>query len=80
MGRPPRLTPGRPSVFSFHSFGSACPRGITHARQVVPLLLLAGLVWECLAPLWKAGAVFDPWDFLAYQVGGGLYLLLRRSK
>ncbi len=55
-------------------------RGITHARQVVPLLLLAGLVWECLAPLWKAGAVFDPWDFLAYQVGGGLYLLLRRSK
>lgn len=52
-------------------------RGLTRARQVVPLLLLAGVVWECLAPLWKAGAVFDPWDFPAYQAGGALYLLLR---
>ena len=48
-------------------------------RQTVPLLLVCGLVWEVLAPLWKAGAVFDPWDFLAYQLGGGLWLLLSRS-
>lgn len=53
-------------------------RELTRARQVVPLLLLAGLVWECLTPLWKAGAVFDPWDFLAYQAGGALYLLQKR--
>ena len=45
-------------------------------------LLLCGLVWEVLAPLWKTGAVFDPWDLLAYQVGGLLWLALssRRSK
>ena len=47
-------------------------------RQTVPLLLLCGLVWEVLAPFWKAGAVLDPWDFLAYQAGGGLFLLLPR--
>ena len=47
-------------------------------RQTVPLLLFCGLVWEVLAPLWKAEAVFDPWDFLAYQAGGLLWLACRR--
>ncbi|MGI5963585.1 MAG: hypothetical protein ACOX7N_07735 [Lawsonibacter sp.] len=45
-------------------------------KQTVPLLLICGLVWEVLAPFWKAGAVFDLWDFVAYQVGGFLWLLL----
>ena len=49
-------------------------RSVKHA---VPLLLACGLVWEVLAPLWKAGAVFDPWDFVAYQAGGLLYLTAR---
>lgn len=40
------------------------------------LLLLCGSVWECLAPVWKEGAVFDPWDFAAYQLGGLLYLFI----
>ena len=48
-------------------------------RQTVPLLLACGLVWEGLAPFWKAGAVFDPWDFLAYQAGGLAYLLVCRT-
>ncbi len=48
-------------------------------RHTVPLLLACGLVWEVLAPLWKAGAVFDPWDFLAYQAGGLLWLAGRGS-
>lgn len=47
-------------------------------RAIVPFLLLCGLVWEVLAPLWKAGAVFDPWDFPAYQAGGALWFLLQR--
>lgn len=47
-------------------------------KQTVPLLLVCGLVWEVLAPLWKVGAVFDPWDFVAYQAGGLLWLLLSR--
>ena len=45
-------------------------------KQTVSLLLVCGLVWEVLAALWKAGAVFDPWDFVAYQAGGFLWLLL----
>lgn len=47
-------------------------------RRTVPFLLVCGLVWEVLAPLWKAGAVFDPWDFLAYQLGGACWLAARR--
>lgn len=43
-------------------------------RQTVPLLLVCGLVWEAAAPLWKPGAVFDPWDFAAYQAGGAIWL------
>ncbi len=44
------------------------------------LLLFCGVVWECLAPAMKPSAVFDPWDFLAYQCGGGIYFLLYRPK
>lgn len=47
-------------------------------NRTVPLLLVCGFVWEVLAPLWKAGAVFDPWDFLAYQAGGAVWLAARR--
>ena len=46
---------------------------------IAPLLLGAGLIWECLAPLWKCGAVFDWWDFPAYQLGGLLYVLLHNG-
>lgn len=53
-------------------------RPLTRLHHTVPLLLICGLVWEILAPLWKAGAVFDPWDFLAYQAGGLVYLSARR--
>lgn len=37
-------------------------------------LLGCALVWECAAPLLKPEAVFDLWDFAAYQLGGMLYL------
>lgn len=47
--------------------------------QTVPFLLLCALVWEGLSPMWKPGAVFDPFDFLAYQAGGVIYLLLTRG-
>lgn len=47
-------------------------------RRTVPFLLACGLVWELLAPIWRAGAVFDPWDFLAYQIGGTCWLAIRR--
>lgn len=47
-------------------------------KQVVPFLLFCGLIWEVCAPLFKPDAVFDPWDFLAYQAGGFLWLLTSR--
>lgn len=42
-------------------------------------VLACGLVWEVLAPLWKPSAVFDPWDLLAYQAGGALWLCFSRK-
>lgn len=49
-------------------------------RAAVPFLLLCALVWEVLAPLWKPEAVGDPWDLLAYQAGGLVWLAVRRVK
>lgn len=43
-------------------------------KQTVPFLLLCGLVWEYLTPIWKASAVCDPLDLIAYQAGGLLWL------
>lgn len=43
-------------------------------KQVAPFLLFCGLIWEVGAPLFKPNAVFDPWDFAAYQAGGLLWL------
>ena len=49
-------------------------------RAAVPFLFLCALVWEVLAPLWKPEAVGDPWDLLAYQAGGLVWLAVRRVK
>ena len=49
-------------------------------RAAAPFLLLCALVWEVLAPLWKPEAVEDPWDLLAYQAGGLVWLTVRRVK
>lgn len=46
----------------------------------VPFLLLCGFFWEVLSPLWNSGTVFDPWDFLAYQVGGAVWFLLVKRR
>jgi len=54
-------------------------RPMTSWRQTVPFVLVCSLVWETAAPLWKAGAVFDLWDFFAYQAGAGLWLAGRRA-
>lgn len=53
-------------------------RPAMRAQHVIPLLLICGLVWEVLAPLWKTGAVFDLWDFVAYLAGGLLWLLSQK--
>ena len=47
-------------------------------KQVVLFLLFCGLIWEVCAPAFKPGAVFDLWDFAAYQAGGFLWLFIGR--
>ena len=47
---------------------------------VLALMLAAGGVWEWLTPLWKPGAVFDPWDFAAYLAGALLFLALEKNR
>lgn len=64
-----------PSIAGLVLFAAKRP-AIQRWRHIALLLLGAGLVWEWLAPLWKPGAVFDWWDFAAYQLGGLLYFLI----
>ena len=45
--------------------------------RALPFVLGCGLVWELAAPLWKPGAVCDPWDLAAYLAGALLYLAVR---
>ena len=50
-------------------FALAGRHAVVSWKQTVPYLFFCGFVWEI---------VCDPWDFLAYQAGGFLYLLLFR--
>lgn len=43
-------------------------------KQMCLFLFACALLWELAAPTVKPGAVFDLWDFAAYQAGGLLYL------
>jgi len=43
-------------------------------------LLGCALVWELAAPAFKPNAVFDLWDFAAYQAGGAIYLAAERLR
>lgn len=53
-------------------------RGITGLLYTEGLLLAAGLFWEYGAPLLRSDTVSDPFDILAYMLGGLLYLLIFR--
>ena len=50
------------------------PKGrIVRLRFVIPFIFACGLFWECVAPLFVSGSVADPWDLLAYVMGGIVY-------
>ena len=54
--------------------GLAGLRRLRSVRWAALFLVVCALVWEVAAPVFKPGAVFDLWDFAAYQAGGLLYL------
>ena len=43
---------------------------------IIPLCLIAGFVWEYIAPLWKKTATTDALDVVAYIIGGLFYWAL----
>jgi len=48
------------------------------AKEMVMLLFFCGVIWEGFAPMLKPTAVFDWWDFIAYQVGGLVYTIAHK--
>ena len=48
--------------------------------QIEALLLLAGLFWEYVTPLFRENTVSDIWDVVAYMMGGFLYWILTRKE
>lgn len=55
-------------------------RRIERPVQIFLFCLIVGFVWEFVAPLMKAGAVWDPLDILCYLIGGGIYGVLQKGK
>lgn len=50
-------------------------RGINKLLYIEALLLGAGIFWEYAAPLFRSDTVSDPFDILAYLLGGMIYRL-----
>ncbi|MTI95725.1 MAG: hypothetical protein FH749_09625 [Firmicutes bacterium] len=46
---------------------------------VLLFMLVVGLFWEVVTPLYKPTSVGDPWDLVAYLTGGGIYLIAFRA-
>ena len=55
---------------------------------IIVILLICGLFWEIITPLFRKNSVGDVWDIVAYESGGIIYYLniklckkfLRREK
>ena len=46
---------------------------IQKISEILLWMLVAGLVWEFIAPMIKSNSVTDVWDLICYQLGGVLY-------
>ena len=47
---------------------------------ILPFCLCAGLIWEYFTPLIKKSSVTDPFDILAYLIGGSIYFVLEKVR
>lgn len=86
------LPAGTPSWYAWHAndvlggllFISIVNGALSHSplpplRGVLPvtgLMLLCGVFWEYITPLYLPRSVSDPWDLLAYWLGGMAYLFI----
>lgn len=46
-----------------------------HLWGISIILLIAGLFWELITPLFRTNSVCDFWDIVAYESGGIIYYL-----
>ena len=44
-----------------------------HIGELILILLMCGLFWELVTPLFRKNSVCDFWDIVAYEVGGIVY-------
>lgn len=46
-----------------------------HLWGIIVILLICGLFWEIITPLFRKNSVCDFWDIVAYESGGTIYYL-----
>lgn len=46
-----------------------------HLLGIIVILLICGLFWEIITPLFRKNSVCDFWDIIAYEAGGIIYYL-----
>ena len=46
-----------------------------HIWDLIVILLICGLFWEIITPLFRKNSVCDFWDIVAYMTGGVIYYL-----
>lgn len=54
-------------------------RPLVRVLPASALILGCGLFWECATPLYLSRSVADPWDLLAYWLGGMAALIWLRK-
>ena len=49
-------------------------------KHILPFCLCMGCIWEFFAPIIKNGSVTDPYDIIAYLLGGGMYWVIEKIR
>ena len=51
-------------------------RRLRKLHHIEILMFFCGIFWEYVTPVFREGTVSDPYDILAYMLGGFLYWLI----